>query len=146
MLETDAADSSREVFDFLKEEGSDEAMAPSRPRTTEGRCSYHQVSPAPKRHIILGTGTTDPNKEVAVPRLSPLLSNWPPSATWLAVMTADLGLILWGCVLDPRTPLDTVLGQQWKVQRASLGKRTWRCGPSPGSQWRRPMREAATAR
>ncbi|XP_015988167.2 NHS-like protein 1 isoform X4 [Rousettus aegyptiacus] len=35
MLETDAADSSREVFDFLKEEGSDEVMAPSRPRTTE---------------------------------------------------------------------------------------------------------------
>lgn len=35
MLETDAADSSREVFDFLKEEGSDEVMTPSRPRTTE---------------------------------------------------------------------------------------------------------------
>lgn len=33
--EPDAAGSSPEVFDFLKEEGSDEVMTPSRPRTTE---------------------------------------------------------------------------------------------------------------
>ncbi|CAK6446636.1 unnamed protein product [Pipistrellus nathusii] len=33
--ETEAAGSSPEVFDFLKEEGSDEVMTPSRPRTTE---------------------------------------------------------------------------------------------------------------
>ncbi|KAM9667272.1 NHS-like protein 1 isoform 2-T2 [Trichechus inunguis] len=35
VLETDAAGSSSEACDFLKEEGSDEVMAPSRPRTTE---------------------------------------------------------------------------------------------------------------
>ncbi|KAM5285305.1 NHS-like protein 1 isoform 2-T2 [Hipposideros larvatus] len=35
VLETDTAGSSSEAFDFLKEEGSDEAMTPSRPRTTE---------------------------------------------------------------------------------------------------------------
>ncbi|XP_036172476.1 NHS-like protein 1 isoform X3 [Myotis myotis] len=33
--ESDVAGSSPEVFDFLKEEGSDEVMTPSRPRTTE---------------------------------------------------------------------------------------------------------------
>ncbi|KAK1338059.1 LOW QUALITY PROTEIN: hypothetical protein QTO34_001167 [Cnephaeus nilssonii] len=33
--ETEAAGSSPEVFDFLKEEGGDEVMTPSRPRTTE---------------------------------------------------------------------------------------------------------------
>ncbi|KAM9234147.1 LOW QUALITY PROTEIN: NHS-like protein 1 [Dugong dugon] len=35
VLQTDAVGSSSEACDFLREEGSDEAMAPSRPRTTE---------------------------------------------------------------------------------------------------------------
>lgn len=35
MPETDIAGCSSEAFDFLKEEGSDEVMTPSRPRTTE---------------------------------------------------------------------------------------------------------------
>nr|XP_023409809.1 NHS-like protein 1 isoform X1 [Loxodonta africana] len=35
VLETDTAASSSEAFDFLREEGSDEVMTPSRPRTTE---------------------------------------------------------------------------------------------------------------